>query len=213
MSDQGGVSLVELAVSVLVAAIIFLALGFMYLMTTRSFVDANSQAALQRQGTLAMDEIARRVRSAVSSPPAVQYPVTNIGSGKTVTACNNVAVGQSVSLNTPDGTICYYGLSSGQLCEYLGSGCRNVLSGATRSIFLMTQTNPADQRCPTGVIEGHPCLVLTAGPGDGGQSATISFTIMDAPQSRLRLANVMTFSSTVSCAARSPSGSQTAANC
>jgi prepilin-type N-terminal cleavage/methylation domain-containing protein len=202
MSNQRGFSLVEMLIAFLVAGILFLALGSMYVMTTRSFADSASQAALQRQGTLAMDEIARRVRNAAPTPPTVPDPVKDIGQDYTVTTCNGVAVTRSVSINTPDGAICYYGGSAGQLCEYLGTGtaCRNLLSGGLSTVYLMTQTNPPDQRCPPGVAAGQPCLLLTAGAG--GTSATVSFTIMDAPQSQLRTANVMSFSSTVSCTGR-----------
>ena len=66
MRDQRGVTLIEVLATTLAAGIIFLGFSFVYEATSRTFADSNSQAALQRQGTLALQEIGQRVRSALA---------------------------------------------------------------------------------------------------------------------------------------------------
>ena len=65
MTDQRGLSLVELLVAALLTTVVAGGLFSAYIATTRSFGESSAQAALQRQGTLVLEEIGRQVRGAV----------------------------------------------------------------------------------------------------------------------------------------------------
>lgn len=65
MTDQRGLSLVELLVTAALTTVVAGALFSAYIATTRSFGESSAQAALQRQGTLALEEIGRQVRGAI----------------------------------------------------------------------------------------------------------------------------------------------------
>ena len=65
MTDQRGLSLVELLVTAVLTTVVAGALFSAYIATARSFGESSAQAALQRQGTLVLEEIGRQVRGAV----------------------------------------------------------------------------------------------------------------------------------------------------
>jgi hypothetical protein len=125
MRDHRGITIIEVLVTTLAAGIIFLGLGSMYVVTQRVYGESTSQASLQRQGTLVLQELGQRIRSGVGS--------TRIRS----VICNGQA--NSVQVTTvQDGTLCYYAgvtgtADEGRLCEYTvggGAGCRDLLYGA-----------------------------------------------------------------------------------
>ena len=70
MTDQRGLSLVELLVAAMLATVVAGGLFSAYVATTRSFGESSAQAALQRQGTLVLEEIGRQVRGAIEPNPA-----------------------------------------------------------------------------------------------------------------------------------------------
>lgn len=175
MSDQRGVTVLEALVTTFVAGMIFVGLSSMYTATTRVMTDAISQASLQRQATLALDELGRRIRGA-TGPNAV-----------TIATCNGYA--NSVQVTTADGTFCFYGGASGsadagRLCEYKlggGAGCRNLLYGALQPhpstpMTLLIQPATPDPTCPQGVTAGNACFA--AGAPDSS-TATFSFAVTD----------------------------------
>ena len=65
MTDQRGLSLVELLVAAMLTTVVAGGLFSAYVATTRSFGESSAQAALQRQGTLVLEEIGRQVRGAI----------------------------------------------------------------------------------------------------------------------------------------------------
>lgn len=115
MTNQRGFTLVELLVTVLVTGIVLLAAGSLYVATTRAFDESSSQGALQRQGTIALDEIGRQVHIATAIAAAT---------------CNGHANSLQVT-NAAGSTHCYYVGSNGELCQYT-TACRNLLAGALR---------------------------------------------------------------------------------
>ena len=66
MTDQRGLSLVELLVAAVLTTVVAGGLFSAYVATTRSFGESSAQAALQRQGTLVLEEIGRQVRGAIA---------------------------------------------------------------------------------------------------------------------------------------------------
>jgi Tfp pilus assembly protein PilV len=105
VTGERGLSLVELLVAAMVATVVLGGLLSFYLATARSIGASAAQAGLQRQGTLALDEIARQVRGAVreAGSDPIAYPVT----------CNGRL--DSVRINTASGPICYYAGDDGAL--------------------------------------------------------------------------------------------------
>jgi type IV pilus assembly protein PilW len=161
MMDRRGFTLLELLIATLSGGIVLLGLFSLYVATHRSYLQTDSQAELQRKGTLAMEEIARQVR-----------PATGLALG-----CNGP---NSLQVTNGSATRCYFAgtdsSTAGQLCEVLGdSGCRNLLSGARVGIVLMKRPPPpaTDTRCPPG--GGSYCLALTV----ADTRADVGFAITD----------------------------------
>jgi prepilin-type N-terminal cleavage/methylation domain-containing protein len=160
MRDARGFTLVEVIVASLATGVILAGLSVLYLSASRAFTESDSQAVLQRQGTLALEEIARQVRSA--------------NTDLTLVTCNDVA--NALRVTNSRGTYCYYAGGEGQLCEAVGANCRNLLAGALKPLALLRQP-PADPRCPPGAPSNGYCLVATH---TGDTQADFAFTIADA---------------------------------
>jgi hypothetical protein len=201
MRDQRGFSVIEILLASLAGGIILLGLGSLYVAATRAFGEADSQASLQRQGTLALQEISRRIQSGA-------------GSGAITTAtCNGQA--NSVQVTTPDGTFCFYAgpagtADTGKLCEYTvggDGGCRDLLYGALQrrvpwstQIALLIQPVSPSPNCPNGVAANKGCFVGAVLDPDAitgtGTTAELQFAITDG-------LNVMSFGTILTCNGRS----------
>lgn len=187
MRDQRGLSLIELLVGATLATLIAGALLSAYLATSRSFGESSAQAALQRQGSLVLDEIARLARSA-SGPNAIA-----------LVTCDGRP--NSVQFATPEqGPVCFYARADGALCEYRGSACRNLLAGSLEPVTLLTQTAPPDPRCRANVPAGAPCFSMTRSEAYPSQ-VDVAFAIRDA-NGDLDGVNAMAFSISLSCSGR-----------
>jgi hypothetical protein len=192
---ERGMGLVELLVAVFGAAVVLAGLITMYLGSTRVFGESTARAALQRQGTLVVEEIGRRARTA-TPPNAITL------------GCN--ARPSSVRVNGPSGPICYYPGAAGELCEDTGAGCHNLLANSLQgampgvnAITLKTRSAPAEPICPAGVEVGQRCFVVdvtgagqrcfTGAPGD--TRACVAFAITDGLHD-------MAFEVSLTCAGR-----------
>jgi type IV pilus assembly protein PilW len=167
MRNARGFTLLELLVAIGVSGVVLFGLFSLYLMTTTSFAESDAQVWLQRQGTMALDEMARQIRRATA----------------TGTGCLGAG---SLQVQNAGGTYCYYADDeTGSFCQNLdGAGCRNLLAGGPTTIGLARQTSPADPRCPAGVATDRLCLVMT----QNGSGVDLAFAITDGTR-------VMTFSS------------------
>jgi prepilin-type N-terminal cleavage/methylation domain-containing protein len=213
MRSQRGLTLIELLVAMLASAVILLGVWFAYVAMARTFAQSSSQAALQRQGTLALAEIGQRVRSGVG--------VNGAAAVKTG-SCRGHA--NSIQVVVPAGTVCYYAGNSGQLWqanstagdECTDTTCWNLLSEKLQSrppgwtgITLLKQPDTGDDdgggdpRCPLGA-DGNPlpagarCFVMNNLDPSGTPSpsqVTVAFTITDGIA-------VMPFTITLSCSSR-----------
>lgn len=214
MRDQRGITIIEVLVTTLAAGIIFLGLGSMYVVTTRVYGESTSQASLQRQGTLVLQELGQRIRSGVGSTPIRSV------------ICNGQA--NSVQVTTLDyGTVCYYAgvtgtADEGKLCEYTvggGAGCRDLLHGALQRnllygavqsdastpIRLLIQPAPASPSCPRDMngddlSQDSGCFLgtvidATSAPVAVSGRAQFKFTITDG-------LTVMRFEITLTCSGR-----------
>jgi prepilin-type N-terminal cleavage/methylation domain-containing protein len=196
MSGERGFSLVELLVASMLGTLVAGGLLSFYVATTRTVVESNAQAALQRQGSLAVEEISRQVRSAVDPGDTGGLPAISL------TTCNGVP--GSVQVSTPsDGSVCYYADRGGALCEYRDAkaGCRNLLAGGLKRIVLLTQTSPADPRCPPTVAPGAPCFAMTPNAAASPTRVDVAFAIRDS-DGDLDGMNAMTFSTSLTCSGR-----------
>ena len=119
--NNRGIGLAELLIATLVGVIILLGIGSFYISSIRFYEQSSSQTFLQRQGTMIMDEMSRRIRFAnglVEDPPA-DCPAT-----------------PSLKVTQPGliGFYCFY-QSSDQLLERLPDGSDfNLLEGTPRPI-------------------------------------------------------------------------------
>ena len=203
MTDQRGLSLIELIVAAMLTTVVAGGLFSAYVATTRSFGESSAQAALQRQGTLVLEEIGRQVRGAIEPKPGERPPPRPALSVET---CN----GNPDSLwvrTAADGDIrdiCFYARDDGALCEFRGTTCRNLLAGGLKTIVLWRQPPVPDRRCPPGVPAGGLCFRMAPVPN-----------ILDVPMTQVDLAfairdsdgdldgvNVMAFSLSLTCSGR-----------
>jgi len=189
MTDQRGLSLVELLVAAVLTTVVAGGLFSAYVATTRSFGESSAQAALQRQGTLVLEEIGRQVRGAIEPNPL------------SVEICNGIP--DSVRVRTVAGDMCYYARADGALCEYRGITCRNLLAGGLKTIALLQQPALPDPRCPPGVPAGAPCFRMSAAPNSLGAPTQVdlAFAIRDS-DGDLDGVNVMRFSISLTCSGR-----------
>ena len=189
MRDQRGVTLIEVLATTLAAGIIFLGFSFVYESTSRTLADSNSQAALQRQATLALQEVGQRVRG---------------GAAITTGDCRGVAGSLQVD------TVCYYAGSSGQFWQATtdtgaactATTCWNLLSEKLQprppgwtSVSLWIQPTPADPRCPADVPPGGFCFVMAPDPPGSTTQVKLAFAVTDG-------INVMPFRISLSCKGR-----------
>ena len=213
MTDQRGFSLVELLVAAMLATVVAAGLFSAYVATTRSFGESSAQAALQRQGTLVLEEIGRQVRGAIErirsrgelprQPRRVERAlVVSRLPALSVAICNGNA--DSLWVRTAAGDICYYARADGALCEYRGVTCRNLLAGGLKTISLLRQPDlpaPADPRCLPGVLPGALCFRLAPVPLGAPTQVHLSFAIRD-DDGDLDGVNVMAFSISLTCSGR-----------
>ncbi len=174
MRGERGAALLELLVASLAFTGVIVGLVSLYVAMTRASDVSLSQLALQRRGTLALDEIARRVRDA--GTPANTAPITSA-------TCNGVAGAlQVVSTST---TYYFYPDANGQLCEATGPACWNLIADADPRPRV---SNPA----------GQTTIALTsfsALPSADNRAADIAFTISDG-------LNSVAFNITLTCGGR-----------
>ena len=209
MTDQRGLSLVELLVTAALTTVVAGALFSAYIATTRSFGESSAQAALQRQGTLVLEEIGRQVRGAVE--PNLEICEGNADcierelAGRprhalSIDTCNGNL--DSLWVRTAAGDICYYASADGELCEARGVTCRNLLAGGLKTIVLLQQPFGPGQ-CPSFVPAGAPrCFRMAPVPSLGPMTQVdLAFAIRDS-DGDLDGENVMAFSLSVTCSGR-----------
>jgi len=215
MIDQRGLTLVELAAAAMLTTVVAGALFSAYMATARSFGESSAQVALQRQGTLVLDEIGRQVRGAIE--PNLDFCDGNVEcierelAGRrrhalSLDTCQGNA--DSLWVRTAAGDLCYYARADGALCEVRGATCRNLLAGGLKPIALLRQPPVPDERCPSAGSDGQPrppgalCFRMDLVPSVGPPTQVhVAFAIRDS-DGDLDGVNVMFFSISLTCSAR-----------
>ena len=202
MIGQRGLSLVEVIVAAMLTTVVAGGLLSAYVATTRSFGESSAQAALQRQGTLVLEEIGRQVRGAIEPKPGEKPPPRPALS---VDTCNGNpdSLWVRTAALTAAGDICYYARADGALCEARGGICRNLLAGGLKTIVLLQQPAGPDPRCPSFVPAGAPwCFRMAPVPSLGPMTQVdLAFAIRDS-DGDLDGVNVMAFSLSLTCSGR-----------
>ena len=214
MTDQRGLSLVELLVAALLTTVVAGGLFSAYMATTRSFGESSAQAALQRQGTLVLEEIGRQVRGAVE-PNARdlrwERRLYRARARRSVLACSQrrhvqwpprFAAGENGG-ETAAGDICYYARADGALCETRGTTvaiCSRVASRPSRSCSspLPCPTRDARPALPPAPRCFRMAPVDALGPPT---QVDLAFAIRDS-DGDLDGVNVMAFSISLTCSGR-----------
>ncbi len=119
MSNQRGLSIVELLVAAMAGTLVVGGLLSFYLATTRSFGESSTQAALQRQGSLALEEIARQVRNAVEPNAIAKVTCNGVADSVQVTTPPKDARANELPAKEPppNDVVCYYATADA-LCEF-----------------------------------------------------------------------------------------------
>ena len=210
MTDQRGLSLVELLVAAVLTTVVAGGLFSAYVATTRSFGESSAQAALQRQGTLVLEEIGRQVRGAIE-PNLPDGDADYNGcierelAGRprhalSVDTCNGNP--DSLWVRTAAGDICYYARADGALCE-AGSHLSQSARGwpqdhrALATARWARSAMPALRSCRRPVVLQDGTRPLL-GPMT---QVDLAFAIRDS-DGDLDGVNVMAFSISLTCSGR-----------
>ncbi len=120
-ANEQAFSLIELLITSAIGVVMFLGIGSFYLSTLRIYEQGTTQTELQRQATLALEEIGRQIRPARSL---------------FLNTCNGVA--NALTVRNANGDYCFYQNAGNELIEQLPppDGTRNLLGGAPTPILL-----------------------------------------------------------------------------
>jgi hypothetical protein len=164
-------TLVEALVAVSAATVVLVGAFTAYVWATRTFAQSGSRAALQRQGTMVVEELGRRVRS---------------GEGTNALTLGCQGQSNAIQVVTASGAICYYAGGDGELCADRGAGCRNLLAGAflqrtplVEPVRLLTQSAPPEPLCPEVVAPGLPCFAVTVNDPAAPTQVNVAFALSD----------------------------------
>ena len=175
-ADQRGFTVIELLLAVAIGAVVLMGVFSMYRATANALRESSSQAALQRQGALALQAITRQALRASS------IAFNTCAPAGTTSRSFQLAVTDTTpaSLAAAEvGTYCYYagnganGAAVGALCQRLtpvggvAGPCWNLLASpqpaliqqtAQPGVSLIPQTSPADPLCPKNPTDaaGNP---------------------------------------------------------
>ncbi len=179
-ADQRGFTLAELLVAAVIGAVVLLGMFSLYGATTTAFNQSSSQAFLQRQGTLALQEITRQAQRATTI--TVQAPPVCAPAGNSSLL---LQVSQTSPASIPAaevGYYCYWASAAGQLCEGFSASsgptgpCRDLLASSAgplrqtgqTKIKLILHANAAQQPCPSNMTNPAGNLVSGGQPIPAG---------------------------------------------
>jgi len=120
-ANEQAFTLMELLIATAIGVVVLLGIGSFYLSTLRFYEQSNAQTEVQRQATLALEEMTRQIRPARSLILAT---------------CNGVA--NALRVRNANGVFCFYQSSENQLIEQRPppDGTWNLLAGAQTSVSL-----------------------------------------------------------------------------
>ncbi|HEV8437143.1 MAG TPA: prepilin-type N-terminal cleavage/methylation domain-containing protein [Methylomirabilota bacterium] len=139
MSDRG-YTLVELLVGLAVGSVVLAGVSGFYMSSLRFSAETNSQVALQRQGTLILEEMARQIR------PAARV---------TITTCSQVAGALQVTNKDASGadqTVCFRPTAT-QLYEDRPNGSANLLAASPSPLTVTAFTASVSNEAATVTFE------------------------------------------------------------
>jgi prepilin-type N-terminal cleavage/methylation domain-containing protein len=174
--DDRGLTMVELLVAVAIGGVVLMGMFSLYRAAAYAFVEASSQAALQRQGTLALEAITSQGWRAST------ITFNTCAPAGTTSRSLQLTVNDTTPASLPAaqlGTYCYYagnganGAPAGALCQQftpvggVADSCWNLLDGpqtelirrtGQAGVWLVPQTNPATPVCPRNPTDaaGNP---------------------------------------------------------
>jgi len=120
-ANEQAFTLIELLITSAIGVVMLLGIGSFYLSTLRIYEQSNAQTELQRQATLALDEMTRQIR-----PARALF----------LNTCNGVA--NALTVRNAGGDYCFYQSAENQLVVQLPppDGTWNLLGGAPTPILL-----------------------------------------------------------------------------
>lgn len=149
--NQAGFTFTEVLIAGAIGAVVLLALGSFYLSTIRFYEQSTAQTALQRQATLALEEVARQIRPARALVLDTCSGVTN-----------------ALRVRNADGDYCFYENASNQFLEDRPppDGTWDLLVGAETPVSL-------EPGSLTFCFDPPACTATS------GAQVVISFTLSD----------------------------------
>jgi hypothetical protein len=196
MRTEAGGTLIEVIVAAALGAVILGGGGIYYLTTLRVLDDSRSQAFLQRQGTVIMEELGREIRTATS------LAIVNADNPATCWDAIREDIREgtdALNVSNPDGTYCFYLNGRDQIirCKFDGDcvsarlldGSLAVLTASAWMVRLLTPCEAKGGTCDLGVCSPNPTSSCSISP-----AARIAFSLSDGRNPALSFGATLTTS-------------------
>lgn len=172
--NERGVTLAELIVAMAIGVVVLLGVGSFYWQTTRAWQQAQAQAAIQRQGTLVQQEMARIILASSGLLPGTCGPTTGVTDSLPVQIPSGALPDPGLSSG---GFACFYLSTSGQLfeCRFTSTSSTTCISGSERDLLAGAPIPDAVQ----GALVQSTTLVFSSGGAvrSGGTSVDVDFAL------------------------------------
>lgn len=117
--NQRGITLVELLVAIAVSVIVAIGIGTFYASMVRFHRESASQAYLQRQAVLVLEEMGRQIRAGFQ---------VRIKLADDLDCAGPQYPNGTQLLEIDNGRVCFYRANDGRLCRDTGTGCWDMLA-------------------------------------------------------------------------------------
>ena len=181
--NQRGVTLAELIVAMAVGVVVLLGVGSFYWQTVRTWNQSQAQAAIQRQGTLVQQEMARVILASSGLLPGTCGPTSGVTDSLPVQIPSGALpdpapAGAAAALALSNGGyVCFYLNTASQIVE-----CRFTSTASTTCIANSARNLLAGAPIPDAVLGAlvqGTTMVFSSGGGvrSGGTSVDVDFAL------------------------------------
>ncbi len=167
--SQRGVTLVELVIAMAIGVIVLLGVGAFYWQTTRAWQQAQAQTAIQRQGTLVQQEMARIILPSSGLLPGTCGPASGVTDSLPVQIPASALPDSGLSSG---GFVCFYLSTAGQIveCRFASTTSTTCITDSARDLLVGAPIPDA----VTGALVSGNTVVFTR---VGGAAVEVDFAL------------------------------------
>ncbi len=187
--NERGFTLPELIVAMVIGAVVLLGVGSFYTQITGAWQQAQAQAAIQRQGTLVQQEMARIILPSSGLLPGTCGPTTGITDSLPVQIPAGALPDAGLSSG---GFACFHLNTSGQLfeCRFTSTSNTTCISGSARNLLAGA---PIPDAVLGALVQGTTLLFSSGGAARlGGTSVDVDFALTAGPVGPLNFSTQLT---------------------